>query len=209
MSGEQSELRRRAYPAAPIDLVRMIRPDDEGKLHAKPFVVNPALCIEKDYRVWLNVPGAVMAAAPPIPVGAFVHVVSTGDDVQQFAHELSITNLPSFGGEPNPVASHGSLWLFISSATQMGPVSSPSDRFAVTTPFQCSDPNNADGNATYAFHVEAVATGEAVTVEASGRGVLTVTGGPEKGAYAVTNGGIGDSEGVVFWHDAGIFRLAD
>lgn len=179
--------------------------DENGKLHVKPFVPDTALCIESDYRIWLDLGPAVMAANPPIPTGAFVHVVSTGDDVQQFNHALSITNLPSFDGQPNPVASHGALWLFISSATQIGPVSNPSDDFAVTTPVQCGNL----GDSVFALHVEAVATSEAVTVEATGRGILTITGGPEAGSYAVINGGIESSESLAFVYDTAIFRLAD
>jgi hypothetical protein len=195
-------------PASLITIDGIVHYED-GVLHVEPFAPDPALCIAYEYTVGLVLPAGVVAADPPIPAGAFVHLVSSGNDTDPIVHELSITNLPSFDGKPNPVASHGALWLFISAGQVKETVSSPSEQLAVTTPFQCTNPLNPGGSSTFAVHVEAVATGEAVTVEAGGRGVLKVTGGPEAGSYAVVNGGIGDSEGIAFWHDAGMFRLAD
>ena len=200
-----------AYPTAPapgcdenpalIDVEGVVHFDDDGNLHVAPFDAGRD-CVASDYTVGFDVPEVFASQVAPIPEGTFVHLIDDAYTLQG----LSIINLPSHDGTPNPVADDAAPWLFITSGGG-DTFTSPFPDLDMQTPFQCSDPHNADGNETFAFEVRSVAAGELAHVAAGHWETLVISNGPSKGTYAVANAGIGQNENVVSWHHASLFRL--
>lgn len=117
------------------------------------------------------------------PDGAFVHV-------ERKTTGLLITNLPTLHGIANPVASHTSVWLYVPVGTGYGAANLPPDDFAdgfeLTNALECTDALT-DYSAPTLTNILAGAQVQAGQGE---HPVLDVTSGPQKGAYALANGGV-------------------
>ena len=179
--------------------------NEDGAVHIRPFSREVGACVTDDYTLDVHTPIDLDGRLAPIPDGAFVHVVYAPSQVYESG--ILVSNLDSFDGAPNPVTPGVGPWLSID-YTNGDASPTGADDFLLTTPFQCSDPNNSDGNARYAFKVVARATGESAMAKSGTWKSLIIESGPGAGTYAVVDAGIGDNEGVVRWSNFSLFRLA-
>ena len=191
-----------AMPLVFDGVVEMMGEYEGDARHIRPFPSEVGPCVADDYVVSFRAPEAIADRVRAIPAGALVHVVAPGF---QTPSGISITNLPSFGGASNPVADDLGPWLAIDYAGETG-AAGPGD-LVMSTPFQCSDPDDADSNATYAFDVESFDTGERARAQSGTWETLTVTTGPAAASYAIVNAGIGQNESVSGWRNFSLFRI--
>jgi hypothetical protein len=118
------------------------------------------------------------------PDGAFVHVERKATGF------LLITNLPTLHGMTNPAASHTSVWLYVPAGNGYGAAGLPPDDFAegfeLTNALECTEALTDYTAPT----LTNLLTGAQVQAGQGKHPVLDVASGPQKGSYALANGGV-------------------